>query len=252
MNIDKWFPSIVLCLIMIACQNEDGDLDQGLDDYLQENSELELAELIACAAGRSNGLSGNANFPTDVFFYPIAGATDFRYYESIDTDNPLDYSKYRPVILDDEPVFNGYLWKFNRDPYEADRYGIVTYHTDGKIHICDPIRLKTYDKPTEVNPDLVVIRSNGVNPTFTWTDGELQENVIYFQVISDSEGNLISGTYTFDKEFQFYDLQNVVLNITDPESSPALELNTEYQFTMMGVSEDNWVNLLIDVSFETE
>ena len=53
-------------------------------------------------------------------------------------------------------------------------------------------------------------------------------------------GNLISGTYTYEPNFTFYDLSNVVLNITDTSSVPLLKENSTYTFTLMGVSEDNW------------
>jgi len=64
--------------------------------------------------------------------------------------------------------------------------------------------------------------------------------------------NLISGTYTYDRAFTVYDLSNVVLNITDTTFVPTLEPNQNYNFTMMGVSEDNWVNLFIRKTFVTE
>ena len=115
----------------------------------------------------------------------------------------------------------------------------------------NPIRLKINTKPTEVNADLLTISDNGVEPTFSWEDGLIPENAIYFHVVSDLDNNLISGTYTFDREFTFYDLDNVVLNITDPATNPSLEPNQEYNFTMMGVSLDNWVNLLIQRRFTT-
>ena len=91
-----------------------------------------------------------------------------------------------------------------------------------------------------------------MTPRFSWEDGIIDESVIYFQIISDEANNFISGTYTFEKEFTFYDLSNVVLNITDTTSTPTLEPNQDYKFTMMGVSEDNWVNLFIEKEFTTE
>ena len=115
----------------------------------------------------------------------------------------------------------------------------------------NPIKLKINTKPTEVNADLLTIIDDGVTPTFRWDDGLIPENAIYFHVVSDLDDNLISGTYTFDREFTFYDLDNVVLNITDPSTTPLLEPNQEYKFTMMGVSLDNWVNLLIETRFTT-
>jgi len=128
--------------------------------------------------------------------------------------------------------------------------GVVTYRTPGMLHTCTPIRQKTTIKPTEVNSELAAVVENGVNPIFNWEDGIIKESVIYFQIISDEENNLISGTYTIEKEFTFYDLSNVVLNIT-PTDTPVLEPNRNYKFTMMGVSEDNWVNLFIEKDFST-
>lgn len=63
-------------------------------------------------------------------------------------------------------------------------------------------------------------------------------------MVSDAAGNLISGTYTEQKHFQFYNLSNVVMNIHDVRPPPTLQTNATYTFTLMGVSEDNWVNLM--------
>ena len=79
----------------------------------------------------------------------------------------------------------------------------------------------------------------------------IDENIIYFQVISDVNGNFISGTYTVEKEFTFYDLSNVVFNITDTTALPVLELDTQYVVTLMGISEDNWVNVYMQKPFST-
>ena len=89
-------------------------------------------------------------------------------------------------------------------------------------------------------------------PEFTWQDGAIVENVIYFQVIQDDRGDLLSGTYTFDKHFKFYDLSNVVLNIRDLQPAPVLEEGRSYKFIMMGVSEDNWVNLVMEKDFQAK
>ena len=233
-----------------SCKKETALQENVLADYIELNIDSELVnDIIACAGGKEGGLFGIANEPTSVFFYPIEGASDFRYFEA-DIKDSLDFSKYLHKAVDCEPVFNGFLWKFNNLPFFGERMGVVTYRTPGKLHTCTPIRQKTTTKPTEVNPALGMVTENGVNPTFNWVDGLVKENAIYFQVISDEADNLISGTYTFEKEFTFYDLSNVVLNIT-PTSTPILEPNQNYKFTMMGVSRDNWVNLFIEKEFST-
>jgi len=247
----KYLIATGVLLLAFACNKEMIPPAPNLADYLALNTTLELADLVACAGGSANGLLGEATHPTDVFFYPVPGATDFRYFEAENVADSLDFSQYRAKELNCAPVFNGYLWKFDNTPFVGERMGIVTYKTPGKIHVCTPIRLKTNRKPTEVNPGLVTVTENGTTPTFRWADGQIRENVIYFQVISDSENNFISGTYTVESTFTFYDLQNVVFNITS-DPSPSLAPNQNYKFTLMGVSEDNWINLFAEVEFTAE
>ena len=106
------------------------------------------------------------------------------------------------------------------------------------------------DKPTEYNPDLLAVdQSEKLAPNFTWEDGVIPENVIYFHALLDASGELVSGTYTFDRQFQFYNLSNVVLNIRDINPPPSLTPNEAYTLVIMGVSIDNWVNLLLETSF---
>ena len=249
----KYFVYLVFAFLTFSCGDDTtvSPSENDLATYLEVNADLTPADIIACAGGKEGGLFGVAEEPSTIFFYPIEGATDFRYFEAESVADSMDFEKYIEKDLTDAPIFNGYLWKFNNQPFSGERMGIVTYNTPGNLHTCTPIRLKANVKPTEVNPDRGTVVENGVSPTFTWEDGLIDENVIYFQVISDEAGNLISGTYTYEKEFVFYDTSNVVLNITNPASNPSLEPNQNYKFTMMGVSEDNWVNLLIEKEFIT-
>ena len=55
-----------------------------------------------------------------------------------------------------------------------------------------------------------------------------------------------------DPQFQYYNTQNVVLNITRELPPPALVEGADYGITVMGVSEDNWVNFLITHSFTVD
>lgn len=242
-----------LAIVLSGCsENSDTPLNEEvLGDYIALNSHLELDDLIACAGGRTNGLDGQSNFPTSVFFYPIAGATDFRYFEATDISDSMNFDQYFQKEISSEPIFNGYLWKFNNPEFTNEKMGIVTFRTDGKLHLCTPIRQKTNPKPTEVNTGLLTIQENGTSPTFLWEDGLIDENVIYFQVVSDLDGNFISGTYTYEKNFTFYNLENVVLNISQTDPIPALSADQKYLFTLMAVSEDNWVNLFIEKEFST-
>ena len=242
------FCSLLISLLFLtgACSKIG---NQKLEDYLVDKPQSE-EWLIACSAGDKEGFNGE-DFPVSVFFYPVPGATDYRYFESRNTDiDPMDFSAYKEVEnlqLDD--VFNGYLKRF-RVESSKERYGIVTYLVDDSVRISDPIILQSKSKPTETSSDLVSITENGITPSFSWEDGTQKDNVIYFQVISETDGDLISGTYTTDRFWTFYDLSNVVLDINQG-NLPEIEAGKSYNFTLMSVNDDNWVNVAVTVPFQT-
>ena len=132
-----------------------------------------------------------------------------------------------------------------------DRWVIVTFEEDGIINISNPIRIKHLTKPTEYLPENVTLASNTTMPIFEWQDGSFDDTIIYFQAVLTENDDLLSATYTFDKNFQYYNLDNVDLNITE-EEHPSLEQSFNYAFTLLAVSEDNWVNLFSTISFEVQ
>ncbi len=247
----KYILFALLVVLSSSCDDGPELNEENLQDYLELNNGLILDNVVACAGGSEDGLLGSPINPTDVFFYPVKGAFDFKYYQADEIADSVDFSKYFQLDLDTEALFNGYLRKFNHTSFQGERMGVVTFKTEDRLHVSSPIRLKTNTKPTEVNSNLVEYSENGLMPSFTWNDGLIDENNIYFHVISDEDNNLISGTYTIEKNFSFYDLSNVVFNITDTTSIPSLEANSDYKFTLMGVSEDNWINLFAEIEFST-
>ncbi len=208
-----------------------------------ENEEVVIDNVIACAA------SNEDPSVVSVFVYPRDGATNIRYFETEDTatdkNNFSAYSLVEPPVLD---VFNGYLLKFEVRPSQ-EKWVIVSFEEEGKVHLSNPIRLKQQSKPTEYLPQNVMVNTEMVSmPLFNWQDGSFDDTKIYFHVVSDVRNNLLSGTYTFEKQFQYYKLDNVVLNITE-EAPPILQEDVAYNFTLLAVSEDNWVNLFSEISF---
>lgn len=241
----KYLVTFVCFSLLIFSCSEDSDtiVARDLQGYIDENSDKEMDTVIACAANAEGNTALNY-----IFYYPEEGATDIRYYETIDTSvDENDYNNYRRQSLSSEAVFGGKLQRFSRSG-ATETWCLVTYIKRGKLHISDPIRLKSTTKTTEYSNDVTIAYKTNTEPNFTWQDGTIDENVIYFQVISDAEDEFKSGTYTNDKFFQYYDTSNVVLNIntTTPETLVEDEV---YNFTMMGVSEDNWVNLIIEEQF---
>ncbi len=223
-----------------------------LSAYVCEDSSLERGmNVIACAGGSDHGLKESGEEATIVFFYPEAGSFDFKYFEAPEVKDSTNYEAYVEIELCSQSEFNGFLRKYSLGHLARERMVIVTYRTPGKIHISDPIRLKTPTKPTELNSELVTVNENSIEPEFIWTPGVIDENVIYFQLIMEQSDDVISATYTIDENFTFYNLDNVVLNVSSTDPEPILEPNSTYKFALMGVSEDNWINMLSFKEFST-
>jgi len=234
---------IILCFVVVSCSQTDKDVPSNtiLSNYIL-NRTIENGAVIACSA--SNSL--NTNIYT--FFYPEEGATNIKIFETKNAlVDKLDYTKYNSTLVDSEPFFNGYLGRFTTESLN-EHWIIVTYELDGEIKISNPILTKSIAKPTIWDNVVNVDQTEASMPKFTWQDNTTGDNAIYFQVISGVNNSLLSGTYTFEPNFQYYNTQNVVLNITT-QTPPQLIVNTEYNFTLMDVSEDNWVNLVIEKSF---
>ncbi|AJR02544.1 hypothetical protein AW14_01640 [Siansivirga zeaxanthinifaciens CC-SAMT-1] len=221
--------------MILSCSNSDEAIaPTSLKSYLNSNR-FEKGAVIACSASDME----TANVLT--FFYPVLNAVNARLYETTSVNvNPLDFENYTQVFLESEPIFNGYLRRFSQES-SVEKWLIVTFELENEIKVSNPIRSKQFSKPTRWQ-DIVSINQSQVGmPLFSWPDNPFGDNAIYFQIVSDGNDNLLSGTYTNQNQFQYYKLDNVVLNITR-ETPPILQLNTSYNFTLMDVSLDNWVN----------
>ncbi|WP_155598856.1 hypothetical protein [Zobellia amurskyensis] len=232
----------ILLVVAVSCSSDLENQDATLKDALTNKTPV-VDNVIACAASNEN------DDLVSVFFYPRDGATNVRYYETEDTNvSKNDYEQYYRLEIPAFDVFNGYLKKFEV-AVSQERWVIVSFEEAGKIHLSNPIRLKHFTKPTEyISQNIKVDSLQTGMPLFSWEDGKYTDSKIYFQVVSDDADNLLSGTYTHENSFQYYNLDNVVLNITKG-TPPALNAEADYDFTLMAVSEDNWVNLFSEIEF---
>ncbi len=238
---------ILILFVLIGCNKAKGDkLSDYISTYPQSNEWL-----IACAAGDKDGFADDTKKPISVFFYPEDGASNFKYFATknlkADKNNFSEYKEYNSASS--EQVFNGYLRKFKISAAK-EHWGIVTYVVGDSLRVSDPIKILHKTRETETDQNLITISENGIEPMFSWNDGTHAENVIYFQVVADKHGDLISGTYTTDKFFNFYNTSNVVINIRE-FPVPFLNNGEHYTFTLMAVSDDNWVNVAATKEFTT-
>lgn len=238
---------LIILLVLVVCScSVDKEVFNGTLQAVVEDEEVVLNNVIACAA------SNKSDDRTSVFLYPRERATNIRYFETRTPESDKnDFSEYDEFDVSPQDIFNGYLKRIETRVDEG-VWVIVSFEEDEKVHLCNPIRIKKDSKPTEYLPDSVSVENiDTVMPRFTWSDGTYDDTAIYFQVVSDNKNDLLSGTYTYEKTFQYYDTVNVVLNVTR-DAPPELDLNGTYDFTLMGVSEDNWVNLFAELPLTLE
>lgn len=234
---------------MTSCVSDDINMLANNSNLLStyiEGRTIEKGAVIACAA------SDNLNTDVvEVYFYPEAGAVNFRLYETKTSAlNPDDLSNYSVAVINDSPLFNGTLRKFIQ-PRAIEQWSIVTFELDGEIKLSNPIRTKNTSQPTLVSNQIEINQDQSLMPLFSWNVNSEANNAIFFQVLSTIDDTVLSGTYTIDPNFQYYNTTNVVLNITDGVP-PNLILGQDYKFTVMDVSEDNWVNELFIRQFTAE
>lgn len=238
---------LVSLFVVVACSSDENTNDQnesGVDTLaaLVAQNTIEIDNVIACASGSVN--------PNEViaYVYPRPGATDLRYFETENaTVDKNNYENYIQIDLPEGDFFNGYLKTFTRQTSE-EKWVIISFRESGILHLSNPIRLKHQSQNTDFSTAVDIDQSQSGSPLFNWNTIVQPLDAIYFQVVSDASNELLSGTYTFDPQFRYYELDNVVLNVTE-ETPPELIDGSAYGFTVMGVSEDNWVNTLLQVDF---
>lgn len=239
----RFSASFFVC-ILLSCSTDALNVEETLGDSLS-SKKIVQDNVIACAA-----TNADSNI-ISVFFYPRTGVSNYQYFETENiTVDKNDFDNYLPVVVPVKDVFNGYLKKFEITS-DNEKWVIVSFDENGQTHVSNPIRLKHKTKPTEYLPNNIGVEFVAKKPDFSWQDGTYKDTKIYFQVVSDVANNLLSGTYTYDKSFQYYSLDNVVLNITTKTPSELIKQN-EYHFTLMAVSEDNWVNFFSEILFSVE
>lgn len=249
------FFTVFLMLNLSSCGEDECCVNvMSLETVLAEfGSEFQANSLVACAAG-GHTVNGEAA-PLSMFYYPLEGASDFRYYVlqgSTDTNDLLQYIQVEAEEQREE-LFGGFLQRFILEDAENDFWARVSYRVGDSLYYCKAVHVRVNDQPSEYLPENASINlDDPTHPIITFEDGTADDNIIYFHVISDENKNAISGTYTTEKTWQFYDLSNVVFNVTPTDWNPELQPGETYNYTLMGVTADNWVNLIAEKTFVVE
>lgn len=230
---------LFLLFVVTGCKKDKITELSDLEKYVTSYSSLEKDFLIACAAGTNTTFMGSSETPIAIFYYKKDGVSDIQLFETTDAAY-TDFSKYKRANLTNVNMFNGRMGRFLSPAFTSSKWFIVTYVTSNKLHVSDPIQIKSASYPTVDITNQIAITENGVTPSFDWQTDNVSGNVIYFSLVSDLQENFISGTYTAIKNWTYYDLTNVTLNVT-PTENPSLLPDTSYNYVNMGVDEENWV-----------
>lgn len=232
---------------------EDG---QSLSSFIRSNNLTEQADsLIACAfSGDHAFLPQGLGADVRILSYSYFPEGDFLYFHSTDrvaASSDLSHYIYRRA-LGARNVASGF---FEAIPMVQPAAGtfermIVVRVIEGRIYLSNTIFIKGIDELTaSFSGDLAIEDEPQGTPRFIWPESP-GDNVIYFQLLTDGNDQVVSGTYTVEPEFTYYQTDNVVLNVspgTPPTSLPAT--NGPFRMTVMGVGANNWVNFIRDVDF---
>lgn len=229
---------------------------QSLRSFIQGNSLIEQRDsLIACAfSGDHAFLPQGIGADVRVLSYSYFQEGEFIYFHSTDrvaaSDN-LGHYTYRRA-LGARNVAGGFFEVLPVAQPAAETFErmIVARVIGDKIYLSNAIFLKGTGDPTAAFPGaLAVADAPQGTPRFTWPETP-GDNVIYFQLLTDGNDRVVSGTYTTEPGFTYYQTDNVVLNVS-PGTPPAslASGNGPYRMTVMGVGANNWVNFIRDVDF---
>lgn len=169
---------IVLAVFLAACSGEDDPFDDvdlvvTLADVIAQD-EVEIDNVIACASGSEN--------PNEIvaYLYPRPGATDLRYFETLDaTVDKNDFTGYTQIDLPTEDIFNGFLKKFVRQTAE-EKWVIISFRESGVLHISNPIRLKHQTQNTLFGQEVAINQNETGEPIFNWCYIVSNNDAIYF------------------------------------------------------------------------
>lgn len=243
--------TIIYCTLffaIVSCQSDDTVEPMNIDNTVRlsdvlENRTIETGAVIACAASDVT----NTDI-VNVYYYLEEGATNVRFFETNTTNvDKDDYTSYNELVINSTTLFEGFIYQFTRT-FAEDQWVIVSFELNGEVKLSNPIRTKNSTKSTVWTDEVAINQEASKMPKFTWEDNANGDNAIYFQIVSTVDNGLLSGTYTYENQFQYYDTSNVVLNISE-ENPPGLTIDNSYKFTLMDVSEDNWVNTVIQDIF---
>lgn len=241
------FLLLSICLITVLFVSCDKIKVQTLEEFMTAQTLSPSDDLVACAAST---LVLSMDFPpvhTMVYYKTVEGQGDIKVWYSEAFSQ--DFSKYQEITVNDVRIHNNFMGSALMNLQSGSI--IVSTSTEDEFIYSKPIEILSDEITTVIHTDVEVDLANGLNPFFTWPESTVDSESIYFHLIVDMvNDDAITGTYSYENTFTFYDLNNVVFNVTEKEN-PELLSNTNYLMQVMHVSDNNYVTKITRAEFTT-
>ncbi|MEO1029870.1 MAG: hypothetical protein AAFX55_00615 [Bacteroidota bacterium] len=216
---------------------------------LANDLEGNLYQTDAIHAFAANDMSNNDH--VNIFAVVEDGATDIKFYESdypnIDAQNFYSYRlmEIQPTVTVDAKV------KEFRHTFLRDEWIIMTYKHEGKIKLSSPIRINNLFQQTQYMADIGINQEQSGMPIFDWNVQSYDDNAFFFEIMKGDTSEVLSLTFTNESRFQYFDLANVTLNLSTA-SPPNLVIGNDYEFMVLDVGLDHWINTVYHYNFIAE
>ena len=188
---------------------------------------------------------------TNIYSVVENGATDIKFYES-DTPNINPQNFYRYKLMETQPaLISDSKIKIFRHGFLRDEWIVMTYLIDDKIKVSSPIRINNFFQPTEYIETIEIDQNESGSASFDWSVQSYDVNAFFVEIMKNNSETVLSLTFTNDSNFQYFNLENVTLNLSET-APPDLELGDDYEFTVLDIGVDNWINSIYRQPFIAE
>lgn len=241
-----YFFLIILVNISILSCSEESGIDAALKNLQNviENQQHSKNALQGFGVKQKN----SANF-SEIIFYSNHTDTDFKIYASDSINiNPNNFSEYTLINYTEiltHPIDSHYVYNLEGN---TEKWVIVTEETTDNLLVSEPIKINITSSPTNYHNDLSISKRSLGRAKFDWLDKPDDLNKLFLEILENEDGEINSITYTKENTFTYFNLSNVVTNLS-PTDPPQLIENNTYKITVMSIDENNWVKSVIEKEF---
>lgn len=241
---------IIIVTVLTSCIKDDS-VPIVFEDIVILGNELgdNLYQTDAIFAFAANDQTESAH--TNIYTVIENGATDIKFYESdypnINSQDLFSYKlmEIQPSLINDAKV------KTYRHTFLRDEWIIMTYKIDNKIKLSSPVRINNLFHPTNFIEAVNIDQDLNGSASFNWDVQSYDANAFFFEIMKDDNSQVLSLTFTNDSNFQYFNLANVTLNLSE-NTPPSLEQGRNYDITILDIGLDNWINSVYNRTFNAE